>query len=265
MSVEEHRAIGRRFAGKVVVITGAGGGIGRAAAARFAGEGAQVVAVDVQRPALDETVALVQETGGSARASLADVTQAADWGRVAEETVAAFGGVDYLFNNAGIEGVISPLLEYPEDVFDRVLAVNVKGVWLGIKALAPLMRARGGGAIVNAASIAGLTGSPRAVAYGASKHAVVGITRTAARELAADGIRVNAICPGYVETRMMEALEAGISPADPSAARQRFLANVPLQRYAQPEEIAAFVAYLCSPDASYLTGGAFAIDGGRLA
>jgi NAD(P)-dependent dehydrogenase (short-subunit alcohol dehydrogenase family) len=255
----------RRFAGKVVVITGAAGGIGRAAALRFAGEGARVVAVDVQRPAVEETVALVRAAGGAAHAALADVTRAADFARVAEEAVVAFGGVDCLFNNAGVEGVFAPLLAYPEDAFDQVLAVNVKGVWLGIKALAPLLRARGGGAIVNTASVAGLIGTAGNGAYGASKHAVVGLTRTAARELAADGIRVNAVCPGFVDTRMMGLIEAAASPADPVAARARLQASVPLQRYAEPAEIAAFVAYLCSPDASYITGGAFAIDGGRLA
>ena len=257
--------MGGRFDGKVVVVTGAAGGIGRAAAARFGEEGAHVVAVDLQQSALDDTVALVEQVGGTALAVPADVSEAADFTRVAEQATARFGGVDCLFNNAGIEGAIAPLLDYPEETFDRVLAVNVKGVWLGIKALAPLMRARGGGAIVNTASIAGLIGSPTLVAYTASKHAVIGITKSAAKALAGDGIRVNAICPGYIETRMMEAIEAGNNPAAPDAVKQNLIASVPMQRYGRPEEVAAFVTFLCSADASYITGGAFTIDGGRLA
>jgi NAD(P)-dependent dehydrogenase (short-subunit alcohol dehydrogenase family) len=254
-----------RFAGKVIVITGAAGGIGRAAAVRFASEGARIVATDVQREALAETAAQVSATGGEILTLSADVRLAADWARVADETTARFGGVDYLFNNAGIEGAITPLLDYPEEMFDRVLAINVKGVWLGIKALAPLLRARGGGAIVNTASIAGLMRAATLVAYSASKHAVVGITKSAAKGLAGDGIRVNAVCPGYIETRMMEALEEAANPADPDAARQTNSTLVPLRRYGRPEEVAAFVAFLCSDDASYITGSAFTIDGGRLA
>ncbi len=253
-----------RFAGKVAVITGAGGGIGRATAVRFASEGAQVVATDVHREALEETAALVGAAGGEVLSVAADVSRAADWARVADDAVARFGGVDYLFNNAGIEGAVVPLLDYPEEMFDRVLAINVKGVWLGIRALAPQLRARGGGAIVNTASIAGLTGSPLMVAYSASKHAVVGITKSAAKGLAGDGIRVNAVCPGYIETRMMEALEEANNPADPDAVRRAYSALVPMRRYGKPEEIAAFVAFLCSDDASYITGSAFTIDGGRL-
>jgi NAD(P)-dependent dehydrogenase (short-subunit alcohol dehydrogenase family) len=257
--------MGGRFDGKVVVVTGAGGGIGRAASLRFGSEGASVVAVEVDLPALEETVTLVERAGGTIIGALADVSLSADWARVGEQATARFGGIDCLFNNAGILGPIAPLLDYPEDVFDRVLAVNVKGVWLGIKVLAPLIRARGGGAIVNTASIAGLTGSPTLVAYGASKHAVIGITRSAARALGADGIRVNAVCPGFIETRMMEAIEEGNNPADPEAVRRALNAVVPLGRYGQPEEVAAFVAFLCSADASYINGGAFTIDGGRLA
>jgi NAD(P)-dependent dehydrogenase (short-subunit alcohol dehydrogenase family) len=253
-----------RFTGKVAVITGAGGGIGRATAVRFASEGARVVATDVQREALEETAALVGAADGEVLSVVADVSRAADWARVADEATARFGGVDYLFNNAGIEGAVVPLLDYPEEMFDRVLAINVKGVWLGIKAVTPLLRARGGGAIVNTASIAGLTGSPLMVAYSASKHAVVGITKSAAKGLAGDGIRVNAVCPGYIETRMMEALEEANNPADPDAVRRAYSALVPMRRYGKPEEIAAFVAFLCSDDASYITGSAFTIDGGRL-
>jgi NAD(P)-dependent dehydrogenase (short-subunit alcohol dehydrogenase family) len=219
----------------------------------------------MQRQALNEVVAEVGAAGGEALAVVADVSRAADWARVAEEATAHFGGVDCLFNNAGIEGAVVSVLDYPEDLFDRVLAVNVKGVWLGIKTLAPLMRARGGGAIVNTASIAGLTGSPTLVAYSASKHAVNGITKSAAKGLAGDNIRVNAVCPGLIDTRMMGAIEVGNNPAAPETVRQALTTLVPMRRYGRPEEVAAFVAFLCSDDASYITGGAFTIDGGRLA
>lgn len=254
-----------RFNNQTIVITGAGGGIGRAAAVRFSAEGANVVAVDVREEPLRETIRLVEVAGGAGVTVPGDVTKAVDFARIGEEATRQFGGIDFLFNNAGIEGAVSPLVAYPEDVFDRVMAINVKGVWLGIKTIAPLIKARGGGAIVNTASIAGLTGTPSMVGYGASKHAVVGMTKTAARELAADGIRVNAICPGYVETRMMDSIEEGMNPADPNKMKQRIASTVPLKRYASPEEIAGVVAYLCSPDAAYITGAILPIDGGRMA
>ena len=172
-----------------------------------------------------------------------------------------FGGIDCLFNNAGIEGVVRPLTEYPEDVFDRVIAVNLKGVWLGMKHVAPVMRERGGGAIVNTASTAGLRGSARIIAYVASKHPVVGLTRAAALELTADRIRVNAVCPAPIETRMMRALEAGINPAEPEAVHRQLADRNPLGRYGEPEEVAALVTFLCSADASYITGGIYPLDG----
>jgi len=173
--------------------------------------------------------------------------------------------VDCFFNNAGVLGAVKALVDYPEEIFDQVLAVNVKGVWLGIKTVAPLLRARGGGAIVNTASIAGLRGSRNLVAYTASKHAVVGLTRTAALELAPAGIRVNAICPSPIDTAMVRDLETGASPANPAAFHERLAATIPLRRYGQPEEVAALVTFLCSADADYLTGGIYTVDGGAMA
>ena len=177
----------RRFHDKVVVVTGAGGGIGRAAAVRFAAEGAKLLLVDLGGPALQETRDAVAGTGAEVLAVSADVTRVGDVERYAAAAVDRFDGIDCLFNNAGVLGAVCPLVDYPEETFDQVFAVNVKGVWLGMKIVAPAIAARGGGAIVNTASIAGLRGTPNLVAYTASKHAVIGLTRTASLELIRHG------------------------------------------------------------------------------
>jgi NAD(P)-dependent dehydrogenase (short-subunit alcohol dehydrogenase family) len=254
----------QRFAGKTVIITGAAGGIGRAAIARFAAEGANVVAVDLPGSGLED--ALAEAQGGPAITVPADVTRAADVRAYVDAALARFGRVDAFFNNAGIEGWVGPLVDYPEDIFDKVLAVNVKGVWLAMKYVAPAMRAgRNGGAIVNTASVAGLGATPTIAAYGASKHAVVGLTKSAAIEFAHDAIRVNAVCPSPVETRMMRSIERGSNPDNPEAVHRAAAANIPLGRYGEPVEIAAFAAFLCSDDAKFITGGIFPIDGGSRA
>jgi NAD(P)-dependent dehydrogenase (short-subunit alcohol dehydrogenase family) len=255
----------RRFEGKVVVITGAAGGIGRAAAERFAQEGANVVAVDLAGSALDEVVSAAESAGANALAVPADVSRASDVERYVKAAKDRFGGIDAFFNNAGIEGWVGPTTQYPEDMFDKVIAVNLKGVFLGIKYVVPVMLERGGGAIVNTASVAGLSGTPSIFAYGASKHAVVGMTKSAALEFGPRGIRTNAICPSPIETRMMRALERGINPDEPETVHQQMATQNPMGRYGEPAEVAAFVAFLCSPDASYLNGGIFPIDGGRMA
>lgn len=254
-----------RFEGKVVVITGAAGGIGRAACIRFASEGANVVAVDLPGTPLEAVVESVTAAGGKGIAVPTDVTQAAQVRNYVEQAKAAFGRIDAFFNNAGIEGWVGPSTEYPEDVFDKVIAVNVKGVWLGMKYVIPVMREAGGGAIVNTASVAGLSGTPTVIAYGASKHAVIGLTKSAALEFGGDQVRVNAVCPSPIETRMMRSLERGMNPDDPEAVHRMAAANIPLGRYGEPEEVAALVAFLCSDDAKFITGGIYTVDGGSRA
>jgi len=258
-------AMDKRFDGKVVVITGAAGGIGRAAAVRVASEGARLALVDLAAGGLRDSLAAVERAGGRGLTVEADVTRLADVERYVAAARERFGGVDCFFNNAGILGAVSPLVDYPEETFDRVLAVNVKAVWLGLKVVGPAIMARGGGAIVNTASIAAFRGTAGLVAYTASKHAVVGLTRTAAVEFARRGVRVNAVCPAPIETPMVDALEGGVSGRDPRAVRQRLEATIPMRRYGKPEEVAALVAFLMSPDASYINGGIYTVDGGSMA
>ncbi len=253
-----------RFEDKSVVITGANGGFGRAAALRFSREGANVACVDLAKDDLNDLIDEITEEGGSAIAIQADVTQDLQVAAYVSETVEAFGGVDVLFNNAGIEGVISPLENYAEETFDKVMQVNVKGVWLGMRHAADVMRRKGGGVIINTASGAGLMATPTMVAYGASKHAVIGMTKTAAIELAPAGIRVNAVCPGVINTRMMRSIEEQTIPNNPEEYVKAVSDRTPLGRYGEPEEIAGLVAFLASDEAAYITGASYVIDGGLL-
>jgi NAD(P)-dependent dehydrogenase (short-subunit alcohol dehydrogenase family) len=254
-----------RFTGKAVVVTGAGGGIGRATAARLAAEGASLVLVDRLKDALAETSAIIERAGVPAMTVDADVTAWSDVQRYAAAAVERFGGIDAFFNNAGVLGAVRPLVDYPEAEFDRVMAVNVKGVWLGMKAVAPVMAARGGGAIVNTASIAGLRGAPNLIAYTASKHAVIGLTKSAAIELIRRGIRVNAVCPAPIETSMARELEQGFGRDNPARAHERFAASIPMRRFGESDEVAALVVFLLGPDASYINGGIYTVDGGSMA
>ncbi|MDJ0847236.1 MAG: glucose 1-dehydrogenase [Myxococcota bacterium] len=251
-----------RFDGKVVIVTGAAGGIGSATAERFLQEGARVVAVDLDGPAL----AQVRDTWtpGETLLVTADVSKTEDTKRFVAESVARFGGVDFLFNNAGVEGNIVPIDEYPDDAFDTVVAVNLRGVFLGIKYAVPELRKRGGGVIVNTASVAGLIGDPMIPAYIATKHAVLGLTKSAAIGFGPENIRVNAVCPSPIETRMMRSLESGMAPGSPHAVKKMMEERIPLGRYGTAEEVAAVVAFLCSEDAAFVNGGIYTVDGGMI-
>ena len=253
------------FTGKVALVTGGGNGIGRAAAAAFAWRGAKVVVVDRDGAAAEATAGIIRQQAGEALAVTADVTKSDDVKAYVKAAIDKFGRIDCFFNNAGIEGKVTPTAEYDEAVFDAVLGVNVKGVFLGLRHVLPEMIRQGSGAVVNTASVAGLVGTPGMPAYVASKHAVIGLTKTAAGEVARQGIRVNAVCPGPVDTRMIHALEAQISPADPAGMSERYQAAQPTGRYTTVEEIANMVLFLCSDLASNTTGGQFVVDGGRTA
>jgi len=254
----------KRFEGKVAIVTGAAGGIGRAAVERLARDGASIVAVDLAGSALEESVAAAEKAGAESLAVTADVTRAEDVARYVAEGAARFGGIDFLFNNAGIEGAVVPIDVYPDDAFDQVLAVNVRGVFLGMKHVVPELRKRGGGAIVNTSSVAGFLGEPAICAYVASKHAVLGLTKCAANSYGPEGIRVNAVCPSPVETRMMRSLETGLAPEAPEAAKEMIAARIPMGRYATPQEVADVVAFLCSDDARFVNGAALTVDGGMI-
>jgi NAD(P)-dependent dehydrogenase (short-subunit alcohol dehydrogenase family) len=249
---------------RVVVVTGAAGGIGRAASVEFADAGWSVVLVDRDRPGLDDAAAAAAGSGADVQIVEADVSQADDVRGYVEAALSRFGRVDALFNNAGIEGPPLSLVDYAVEQFDRVLAVNVRGVFLGLRYALPVMIAQGSGTVVNTASTNSFVSFPGSSAYDASKHAVLGLTRTTAGEVGPSGVRVNAICPGTVDTRLMRAYEDSLD-ADPATVREEVEATIPLRRYADPAEIARLVRFLCSDDASYINGSAVVIDGGFLA
>jgi len=250
------------LAGKSALITGGGGGIGRATALAFAREGARVAVADAVTESAQQTVALVNEAGGQAMSLTTDVTDATQVQAMIAAVVAAYGRLDCAFNNAGIAGFQvdaagKKTADWSEAAFDRMIGVNLKGVWLCMKYELPQMVAQGGGAIVNTASIAGLIGLPTSSAYVAAKHGVVGLTKTAALEYADDSVRVNAVCPGYIETNMT---------ADTMRRRgAEIMAKVPFNRMGKPEEIAEMVVWLCSDRASYVSGAAYNVDGGYMA
>ena len=253
------------FTGKVALVTGGGNGIGRATCAAFARAGAKVVVVDRDSAGAQATAGIIRQNGGEALAVTADVTTSADVGTYVKAALDQFGRIDCFFNNAGIEGKVAPTAEYDEATFDAVLGVNVKGVFLGLRHVLPEMIRQGSGAVVNTASVAGLVGTPGMPAYVASKHAVIGLTKTAAGEVARKGIRVNAVCPGPVDTRMIHALEEQLAPGNPASVEERYKTAIPSGRYTTPDEVASMVLFLCSDLAANITGGQFVVDGGRTA
>jgi len=249
-----------RVAGKVALITGGGSGIGRATAQIFAREGARVVVADVVVAGGEETVRLIKAAGGEATFVKTDVSRATEVEAMVQKAVETYGRLDCAFNNAGIEGVIQPTVEYGETHWDRVLAINLKGVWLSLKYEIQQMLKQGGGAIVNTASIAGLVGLPGFSAYVAAKHGVNGLTKTAALEYAKSGIRVNAVCPGAIRTPMFER-----GMRDNPGLEEQIVAAEPIARMAAPEEVGEAVVWLCSDAASFVTGLPMAVDGGWVA
>jgi NAD(P)-dependent dehydrogenase (short-subunit alcohol dehydrogenase family) len=253
----------QRLNNKVAVITGGTGGIGLAAGKLFAAEGAQVVLVDLDQGALDRAVAEI----GAERAMgvAADVTNPAQVEAYVQATVSRHGRLDVFFNNAGIEGAVGPIVDYPLEVFDQVMAVNVRGVFLGLKYVIPVMAKSGGGSIVITSSLGGLRGVPKFGAYIASKHAVVGLMKSAALECAQHKIRVNTINPSPIATRMMESIEAGYAPGATDMVRKKMEAAVPLRRYGQPLEVAQLALFLASDESAYITGNSYPIDGGMSA
>ena len=258
-----------RLSKKVALITGGAGGIGQATARLFIDEGAHVVLVDREEASLQDAVSSLGE--GKASFVVADVTKSEETQAYVEATIERWGGIDIYIANAGIEGIVSTIPDYPHEIFDQVIAVNVRGVWLGLKYVIPAMQNRGGGSIVITSSTAGIGGTAGMSAYTTSKHAVVGMMRTAALECAPMGIRVNTVNPAPIETRMMRSLEEmRVAAADNSdvtveRTKQSYASRIPLQRYGFPDEVAKTMLFLASDDSSFSTGGVYMVDGGRSA
>lgn len=248
-----------RLKDKVAIITGAAGEIGFATAKRFVAEGAKVMLTDLDETKLQKCVAELNTD--NAKYVVANVTNPKDVQKYVQATLDAWGRVDVFFNNAGIEGAVKPIGDYPLEDFQKVMSVNVEGVFLGMKYVMPEM-AENGGSIIITSSVAGLQGTPNFVAYTTSKHAVIGIMRTAALEGAPQGIRVNSLHPGVIDSRMMNSIEKGFNPDDPDSVHAGFEQQVPLGRYGQEEEIANLALFLASDESSYTTGAMYVADGG---
>jgi NAD(P)-dependent dehydrogenase (short-subunit alcohol dehydrogenase family) len=247
----------KKLTGKIALVTGGGGGIGRAASLALAREGAKIAVVDINAAAASEVAKAVAADGGEATSIQVDVSKAEQVAAMVEQVVARFGRLDIAFNNAGIDLEHEPLAKASEDMFDQLMRVNVKGIWLCMKFEIEQMLKQGSGAIVNTSSIAGLIGAPRQPVYCATKHAVLGLTKAAAVEYGRKGIRVNAVCPGVIRTEMTERAIA----RDPKRAARIDQVH-PIGRLGEAEDIARSVVFLCSDDAAFVLGQALAVDGG---
>jgi NAD(P)-dependent dehydrogenase (short-subunit alcohol dehydrogenase family) len=249
-----------KFAGKVALVTGGSFGIGQAAAVAFARHGAKVVVADWMEDKDQETLKQIKNIGGESIFVSCDVSKIDQVKAMIDKTVKHFGRLDFAFNNAGIEGIMAPSHECTEENWDKTVAINLKGVWMCMKYEIPLMLKQGKGAIVNCASIAGLVGFPGLPAYVATKHGVVGLTKTAALENAKQNVRVNAVCPGVIKTSMIDRITG-----KDKVVEKQYTDMEPVGRMGQPTEVAEAVVWLCSDEASFVTGHAMTVDGGWIA
>ena len=247
----------KEFDGKVALVTGGGSGIGRATAIAFAREGSKVVIGNRNVQRGEETVSMIRDSGGTASFRRTDVLVATEIEALVDHAISKYGGLDLAFNNAGLEGDVRPLAEQTETNYDAVMDINVKGVWLSMKYEIPRMLERGGGAIVNCASVAGLIGFPGIGIYVASKHAVIGLTKTAALEYSAQGIRINAVNPAVIDTEMVDRLADGMN-----MKKDDLTTFHPIGRIGRVEEVAEAVLWLCSNKSSFVTGHSLIVDGG---
>ncbi len=248
-----------RLKGKIAVITGGAGGIGAAAAEAFVRDGATVMLVDIDETALQQVVESIGQD--SVSYVVADVSQPKQVENYVNVAAKRGGGIDIFINNAGVEGMLSPIIDYPIAEFDRVMATNIRGVWLGLKYVIPVMKGRGG-SIVITSSTTGIKGYSGLSAYVASKHAVIGLMRTAALECSDIGIRVNCVNPASIETRMMRSLEQQLAQKGTADPKQKFAAVVPMRRYGTPAEVAALMLFLAGDESRFCTGGVYMVDGG---
>jgi NAD(P)-dependent dehydrogenase (short-subunit alcohol dehydrogenase family) len=253
-----------RLDGRVAVVTGAAGVIGIAAMRLLAERGARIVAVDRRQW---DVQAAIGDLPAAAQglAVAADVTREDEVAAYVRAATEKFGTIDVFYNNAGIEGEITPITKYSLETFRKVIDVNVVGVFLGLKHVLPVMLKQNKGSIINTASIAGLIGSPDIAAYTASKHAVIGLTKSAALECTATGVRVNCVCPGLIDSRMLSAIIEGRNPGKAHVASDKIVERIPARRLGLASEVASIVAFLASDEASYVSGSAYTVDGGRVA
>ena len=253
-----------RLDGRVAVVTGAAGVIGSATIRLLAERGARIVAVDCKEPDLQAAIKNLPASA-QALAITADVTDEDEVASYVRAAVDRFGTIDAFHNNAGIEGDVAPITQYPLAAFRRVLDVNVVGVFLGLKHVLPVMLKQNRGSIINTASIAGLVGSPQIAVYSASKHAVIGLTQSAALECVATGVRVNCVCPGMIDSRMLSTIIERRNPGNAPVPNEKIVERIPARRLGHASEVASIVAFLASDEASYVSGSAYTVDGGRTA